>query len=106
MADSLTPLQIYILGEIANITMGNSATTLSLMVQHKVDITTPKVEVIKRSASLDDYEKFSRYMCKIERLIKQDEREMKILHAAQKRISELQDQLLLTIKLQNAEAKL
>ena len=64
-------------------------------------------ELIWRIAfAVDDYEKFSRYMCKIERLIKQDEREMKILHAAQKRISELQDQLLLTIKLQNAEAKL
>ena len=57
MADSLNPLQMDILGEIANITMGNSATTLSLMVQHKVDITTPKVEVIRRSAALDDYDK-------------------------------------------------
>ncbi len=57
MADELTPVQIDTIGEIANISMGNSATTLSLMVQHKVDITTPKVEVIKRSASLDDYEK-------------------------------------------------
>ena len=57
MADTLTPIQIDILGEIANITMGNSATTLSLMVQHKVDITTPKVEVIKRSSALDDYDK-------------------------------------------------
>ena len=54
MADSLTPLQIDIL---ANITMGNSATTLSMMVQHKVDITTPKVELIRRSAALDDYDK-------------------------------------------------
>ncbi len=57
MADSLTPIQVDILGEIANITMGNSATTLSVMVQHKVDITTPKVEIIKRSSALDDYDK-------------------------------------------------
>ena len=57
MADTLTPIQKDILGEIANITMGNSATTLSMMVQHKVDITTPKVDVIKRSSALDDYDK-------------------------------------------------
>ena len=57
MSEILTPEQIDMLGEIANISMGNSATTLSLMVRHKVDITTPKVEIIKRSASLDDYDK-------------------------------------------------
>ncbi len=57
MGEFLTAEQVDILGEIANISMGNSATTLSLMVRHKVDITTPKVEVIKRSASLDDYDK-------------------------------------------------
>lgn len=57
MAEFLTPEQIDTLGEIANISMGNSATTLSLMVRHKVDITTPNVEVIKRSESLDDYDK-------------------------------------------------
>ena len=49
--------QIDILGEIANISMGNSATTLSMMVNRKVDITTPNVKVIKRSEALDDYEK-------------------------------------------------
>ena len=37
--------------------MGNSATTLSMMVNRKVDITTPNVKVIKRSEALDDYEK-------------------------------------------------
>ena len=45
------------IGEIANISMGNSATTLSLMVNRKVDITTPSVKLIKRSEALDDYEK-------------------------------------------------
>ena len=54
---TLTNEQIDILGEIANISMGNSATTLSLMVNRKVDITTPNVRVIKRSEALDDYEK-------------------------------------------------
>ncbi len=48
--------QIDALGEIANISMGNSATTLSMMVNRKVDITTPNVQVINRSQSLDDYE--------------------------------------------------
>lgn len=45
------------LGEIANISMGNAATTLSLMVNHRVDITTPKVKIVSRSEVLDDYEK-------------------------------------------------
>ncbi len=54
---NLTSEQIDILGEIANISMGNSATTLSMMVNKKVDITTPNVKVIKRSEALDDYEK-------------------------------------------------
>ena len=53
----LTNEQVDILGEIANISMGNSATTLSMMVNRKVDITTPNVKVIKRSEALDDYEK-------------------------------------------------
>ena len=41
----LTNEQVDILGEIANISMGNSATTLSMMVNKKVDITTPNVKV-------------------------------------------------------------
>ncbi|MBO7600207.1 MAG: flagellar motor switch phosphatase FliY [Lachnospiraceae bacterium] len=46
-----------ILGEIANISIGNAATTLSMMVNHKVDITMPRVGIVKRSEVLDDYEK-------------------------------------------------
>ena len=57
MDQVLTNEQIDTLGEIANISMGNSATTLSMMVNKKVDITTPNVTVIKRSETLDDYEK-------------------------------------------------
>ncbi|WP_026661244.1 flagellar motor switch phosphatase FliY [Butyrivibrio sp. AC2005] len=57
MDQVLTNVQIDTLGEIANISMGNSATTLSMMVNKKVDITTPNVKIIKRSESLDDYEK-------------------------------------------------
>ncbi|WP_408071611.1 flagellar motor switch phosphatase FliY [Butyrivibrio sp. JL13D10] len=57
MDQVLTSEQLDTLGEIANISMGNSATTLSMMVNKKVDITTPNVKIIKRSESLDDYEK-------------------------------------------------
>ena len=53
----LTGEQMDTIGEIANISMGNSATTLSLMVNRKVEITTPNVKLIKRSEALDDYEK-------------------------------------------------
>ncbi len=53
----LTRAQIDELSEIANISMGNAATNLSLMINHRVDITTPKFKVINRSEALDDYEK-------------------------------------------------
>ncbi len=56
MNQVLSEDQIDALGEIANISMGNSATTLSMMVNRKVEITTPNVKVIKRSQTLDDYE--------------------------------------------------
>ncbi len=54
---TLDSAQVDILGEIANISVGNSATSLSLMVRQKVEITTPSVSVINRSEALDDYEK-------------------------------------------------
>ncbi len=57
MDQVLTNEQMDTLGEIANISMGNSATTLSMMVNKKVDITTPNVTLIKRSETLDDYER-------------------------------------------------
>lgn len=52
---NMTDIQRDVLGEIANISMGNAATTLSMMVNHKVDITTPNVQIINRSDSLNDY---------------------------------------------------
>lgn len=52
----LTGEQLDILGEIGNISMGNAATTLSMMLNQRVDITTPTAAVIDRSQSLDDYE--------------------------------------------------
>ena len=57
MEEQLTRQQKDVLGEIANISMGNAATTLSMMVNQRVDITTPRVEIINRSEALDDYEK-------------------------------------------------
>ena len=53
----LTKEQMDILGEIGNISMGNAATTLSVMVNQRVDITTPHAQIISRSQALDDYEK-------------------------------------------------
>ena len=53
----LTDVEKDAIGEVANISMGNSETTLSLMVNRKVEITTPNVKLIKRSEALDDYEK-------------------------------------------------
>ena len=46
------------LGEMSNISMGSSATALSaLLMNCRVEITTPMVEVIRRSEALDDYDK-------------------------------------------------
>ncbi len=57
MADiELTKQQQDTLGEIANISMGSSATSLSALLNNlKVDITTPKIEFIRKSEALDDY---------------------------------------------------
>jgi len=41
----LSPEEIDAIGEIGNISMGTSATTLFTLLGHKVTITTPKVEV-------------------------------------------------------------
>ncbi|MBE5905454.1 MAG: flagellar motor switch phosphatase FliY [Lachnospiraceae bacterium] len=54
---NLTKDQIDELSEIANISMGNAATNLSIMVNQRVDITTPIFSIINRSEALDDYEK-------------------------------------------------
>ncbi|MBQ6735398.1 MAG: chemotaxis protein CheC [Lachnospiraceae bacterium] len=54
--DHLTKLQKDVLGEVANISMGNSATTLSMMLNHPVNITAPHVDVILRSDALEGYE--------------------------------------------------
>ncbi|HHW47828.1 MAG TPA: flagellar motor switch phosphatase FliY [Clostridiaceae bacterium] len=44
--DDLTPQEIDALGEIGNISIGTSATTLFTLLGHKVTITTPRVSVV------------------------------------------------------------
>ena len=43
VSDKLTPEETDALGEVANISMGTAATTLSILVNNRVDITTPRV---------------------------------------------------------------
>lgn len=47
--DYLSPLEQDALGEIGNISFGSSATALSTLLNQKVDITTPKVFIVKKS---------------------------------------------------------
>lgn len=47
-------MEIDAIGEISNICLGNSASTLSLLVRQMVDITPPKVEIIKKSEYTKD----------------------------------------------------
>lgn len=53
----LTEAERDAIGEVANISMGTSATTLYSLVNHKVDITTPVVTLAKWQDVLDNYEK-------------------------------------------------
>jgi flagellar motor switch protein FliN/FliY len=46
-----SPMAIDALGEMMNISLGSSATAVSNMLDHRVDITTPKVSVV----ALDDF---------------------------------------------------
>ncbi|GAB6931491.1 flagellar motor switch phosphatase FliY [Paenibacillus sp. JCM 10914] len=55
--DILTPLEQDALGEIGNITFGSAATALSTLLGKKVDITTPKVSIIKRSEFQEEFPK-------------------------------------------------
>lgn len=56
MDNTLTSMEMDVMGEISNISMGNAATSLAMMVNQTTDITTPYVEVVSRSRALDDYE--------------------------------------------------
>jgi flagellar motor switch protein FliN/FliY len=54
---SLSAAEKDALGEIGNICMGTSATTLSTLLGKRVTITTPKVNISRGSEYLDEYEK-------------------------------------------------
>ena len=56
-ADLLSNVEKDAIGEVANISMGSSATTLYSLVNRKVNITTPKVEIATWSTLLGDYER-------------------------------------------------
>lgn len=56
-SDLLTDMEKDAIGEVANISMGSSATTLSSLVNRRVNITTPVVTLIKWASVLKDYEK-------------------------------------------------
>ena len=55
--DYLTPLEQDALGEIGNITFGSAATALSTLLGNKVEITTPKISIIKRSQFEQEFPK-------------------------------------------------
>ena len=45
----LTEMEIDAIGEISNISLGSSASSLSMLVRQTVDITPPRVEIIEKS---------------------------------------------------------
>ncbi len=53
--DRLTKQQKDILGEVANISMGSAATSLSKMVNCPVSITSPRIETMSRSEALKGF---------------------------------------------------
>ena len=54
---SLTNAEKDALGEIGNICMGTSATTLSTLLEKRVTITTPKVSILRGTEYLNEYER-------------------------------------------------
>ena len=56
-SDSLSDAEKDAVGEVSNISMGTAATTLSSLLNQKVDITTPTVSYSRWSELLSDYEK-------------------------------------------------
>ncbi|QXE03106.1 flagellar motor switch phosphatase FliY [Terribacillus sp. DMT04] len=53
--DDLGTMEVDALGEIGNISFGSSATTLSTLLNQKVEITTPKTAVVKRSSLYEEF---------------------------------------------------
>ena len=56
-SDLLTDVEKDAIGEVGNISMGSSATTLYSLVNRKVNITTPIVQLAKWESILKDYER-------------------------------------------------
>lgn len=55
VSDYLSSIEEDTIGEIGNISFGSSATTLSTLLNEKVDITTPKVSIVKKSHLYQDF---------------------------------------------------
>ena len=55
LIDLFSPMEKDAIGEIANISMGTAATTLSQLLGKKVEITTPKVDVCEPQQIRNDY---------------------------------------------------
>ncbi|KJE26487.1 flagellar motor switch protein FliN [Geobacillus kaustophilus] len=53
--DILSPLEQDALGEIGNISFGSSATALSMLLNQKVEITTPSVSIIERTSVANEF---------------------------------------------------
>lgn len=51
----LTSLEIDALGEVGNISLGSSATTLSTILNQKVDITTPTVSIVRKTGIKEEF---------------------------------------------------
>lgn len=49
VSDYLSDIEVDTIGEIGNISFGSAATTLSTLLNQKVDITTPRVSIMRRS---------------------------------------------------------
>jgi len=56
-SDSLTDAEKDAVGEVSNISMGTAATTLSTLLNQKVNITTPKVSYARWDEFLSAYER-------------------------------------------------
>jgi len=51
----LTSLEIDAIGEIGNISLGSSATALSTLLNQKVEITTPKVSIVRKTGLKEEF---------------------------------------------------
>ena len=55
--EGITKEQADVIGEVANICIGNAATTLSMILNHATNITTPNVEVLQDETALSSPER-------------------------------------------------